>query len=144
MTMPQVFRRREPSLPVAIDLDGLEQHLRQGQQIADYAPKRNQVEDIDRAVRTIATFAALPTKEIDDTVQALEEELADIKADAQRVRNAYVEVTDRLLKHMERQKAVHQIARTAFAAMRDQCTALDQPELPLEPPAEERRQEGTS
>lgn len=120
--------------PVAVNMEGLEEHLRRQQNVAEYAPKR-QSEDIDRAVRTITTFGALPTKEIDDTIFQLKEELADIEADAQRVRNAYVEVTDRLLRHMERQRAVHQIARTAFAAMRDGCTALDQPELPLQPPA---------
>lgn len=116
---------------VAVDLDGLEKHLRTaGQQVADYAPKRQPAEDIDRAVRVITSFSALPTKEIDDTIFQLEEELTEIKADAQRVRNAYVEVTDRLMKYIERQKAVNKIARTAFAAMREQCTALDQPELP--------------
>lgn len=141
MTIMQNLKRRiEPSLPVPVDLDGLEQHLRDVSEVQSeltrYAPKRQpQAEDIDRAVRTITTFGALPTKEIDDTVLALKEELAEIEADAQRVRNAYVEVTDRLLRHMERQKAVHQIARTAFTAMREQCSALDQPELPFSAPA---------
>ena len=129
MTIMQNLKRRiEPSL--AVDLDGLEKHLRKGQEVADYAPRR-QAEDIDRAVRMITSFSALPTKEIDDTIFQLEEELTEIKADAQRVRNAYVEVTDRLMRYIERQKAVNKIAVTAFAAMRDQCAALDQPELPF-------------
>ena len=141
MTIMQNLKRRiEPNLPVSVDLDGLEQHLRQGQQeqqLADYVGKRRQSEDIDRAVRVITSFSALPTKDIDDTIFQLEEELSAIKADAQRVRNAYVEVTDRLMRYIERQKAVNKIAVTAFAAMRDQCAALDQPELPLEQPKAE-------
>lgn len=149
MAMIQNFRRRGvpelsglPTLPPAVNLDD----PREWPQVAapgvehpvqEYAPRRSQSDVFDIAVTTITTFAALPTKEIDDTILALKDELAEIEADAQRVRNAYVEVTDRLLRHMERQKAVHKIARTAFAAMRDQCGALDQPELPLEPPAPE-------
>ena len=137
MTIMQNLKRRiDPTLPVPVDLDSLEQHLRKGQEVADYAPRR-QSDDIDRAVRVITSFSALPTKEIDDTIFQLEEELSAIKADAQRVRNAYVEVTDRLMRYIERQKAVNKIAVTAFAAMRDQCAALDQPELPLEQPKAE-------
>jgi hypothetical protein len=128
-------RDRDPALPVPVDFDAIEQQLMPNfpQAPAEFAPKRQQEADIDRAVRAITAFSALPTKEIDDTIFQLEEELADIKADAQRVRNAYVEVTDRLMKYIERQKAVNKIAVTAFAAMREQCAALDQPELPLEP-----------
>jgi hypothetical protein len=109
--------------------------------VAQYAPRR-QLAEIDQAVAVITTFGELPTKEMDDAILALKEELAVIEDEAQQVRNAYVEVTDRLRRHIEKQKAVHKIARAAFTAMSDQCAALEQPELPFapattEPPAEQ-------
>ena len=136
MTMPQVFKRREPLLPHAVNLDDLEQELRgMPAEIKDYVPKRRQADDIDRAVQAIMTFSALPTTQLDDAISGLKEELAKLELMAQNLRNAYVDASGRLLRYIERQKAVHAITTTAFTAMRDQCTALDQPELPLEPPS---------
>lgn len=133
-------RKAEHSLPRGVSLDELEKEVRAvPTEVAQYAPRR-QVVDVDHAVAVITAFGDLPTREMDDTIFALEEELGVIKDEAQRVRNAYVEVTDRLRRHIEKQKAVHKIAKAAFAAMATQCAALEQPELPFSPsaaPAEE-------
>lgn len=140
MNMPNWLpRRTEPEFdprPIPVDFDAIAQHLRAGQQLADYAPKRQHLSDIDHAVEAVKSFSALPTKQIDDAIDGLKEELTKLEIMAQNLRNAYVEASSRLLRYIERQKAVHAITATAFGAMRQQCAALDQPELPFESPAE--------
>ena len=104
-----------PQLPVPKDLD-------------DFAPKRP-AQDIERAVRTIASFGELPTQSIDDVLLVAEEELARIKALAQKVRDAYVQVTDDLMAQIEHQRAIQKLAAEAFEELAQKSMAV-RPELP--------------
>src|SRR5262245_20655126 len=125
---------------VAVNFDDLEQHLRQvPAPVEEYAPPAVRVPNPERemeiAVRKITSFAALPTMELDDLIAIAGDELADLKASAQRVRDAYVEVTDKLRTQIERQRKVQRLAAQAMAQLSEQCARLDQPELPFAEPA---------
>lgn len=132
----KLWPRSETELPRAVDLDDPKVWppiVPAVRPPSEFAPRRQRMADIDHAVRQITTFGALPTKEIDDLIAVANEELAALEADAQRIRNAYVEVTDKLRAQIERQRKVQRFASEAMANMAQQCAALDQPELPFDP-----------
>lgn len=135
--------RRRDGLPPAVNLDDPSEWppAVPARSPEEFAPKRQQLEDVDRAVRVITSFGALPTKELDDLLAVAKDELADLEAAAQRVRDAYVEVTDRLTRQIERQRKVNKFASDALRMLGSQCAALDQPELPLDTPAEKSAEE---
>lgn len=83
--------------------------------------RASEPQNIERAVRQIETFAALPTQELDDLIAAREADLARLKALGQKVRDAYVQCADDLKAELERAQAVNSFTEEAFRSLADKC-----------------------
>jgi len=121
----------------AVDMDKLakaiKEDVRDPPPLNDpYAPKRPapRPEDLpDMAVRVIATFGALPKSELDELISAAEEQIGDLKKEAQEIRDQYVRRTDALSKEIKRLTAGCTLARDTLGQLRKQVAELDAPEL---------------
>ena len=63
------------------------------------------------AVRTIESFSALPTTELDEMIRAVKAEIAQLETEAEEIRNTYVTHTDRLAAAITRLAAGCGLAR---------------------------------
>lgn len=104
-----------------------------------YAPKERQEKLVQMVVRTVETFGALPTTEIDEVLRAAESEIAALKAEAQEIRDTYVNRTQVLVADIKRMTEGCALARKTLDTLRTQVQALDaappaQPVLPAAVP----------
>ena len=76
------------------------------------------------AVRTIESFSALPTTELDEMIRAVKAEIAQLETEAEEIRNTYVTHTDRLAAAITRLAAGCGLAKETLAKLREQCAAL--------------------
>jgi hypothetical protein len=99
----------------------------------DYAPPaiRNPggVPGDEPAVRQIATFGELPTKEIDEIIAAAEAEVEELKRTAQLVRSMYVRCTDRITADVKRLREGVRLSMETMQALREQCLQLNVDEI---------------
>ena len=146
---------KDTILPRTVNFDEAFEQLLQVRRplgpVNDFAPTQNQLvrrrperaqPSVDEAVRVIHSFAALPTKQIDDAIAAAEDNLADLKMAAQKIRNAYVGVTDDLLALIAKQQQLHKLAADAFGALEKNCAAVDQPTPIVQEPAAPEQTDG--
>lgn len=105
----------------------------------DHAPPARRMEKLGEiAVRTIESFSALPTTELDEMIRAVKAEIAQLETEAEEIRNTYVTHTDRLAAAITRLAAGCGLAKETLAKLREQCAAL--PETPA--PARKRSDQG--
>ena len=105
----------------------------------DHAPEARRMEKLGEiAVRTIESFSALPTTELDEMIRAVKAEIAQLETEAEEIRNTYVAHTDRLAAAITRLAAGCGLAKETLAKLREQCAAL--PETPA--PARKRSDQG--
>lgn len=105
----------------------------------DHAPEARRMEKLGEiAVRTIESFSALPTTELDEMIRAVKAEIAQLETEAEEIRNTYVTHTDRLAAAITRLAAGCGLAKETLAKLREQCAAL--PETPA--PARKRSDQG--
>ena len=105
----------------------------------DHAPPARRMEKLGEiAVRTIESFSALPTTELDEMIRAVKAEIAQLETEAEEIRNTYVAHTDRLAAAITRLAAGCGLAKETLAKLREQCAAL--PETPA--PARKRSDQG--
>ena len=76
----------------------------------------------------IRTFGELPTRELDDIIAAAEAEIALLKKDAQAIRDMYVKHTNRIADDIRRLQEGVRLSMETMKQLRDQCTALDEPQ----------------
>lgn len=86
------------------------------------------------AIDQVERFGALPTKEIDEIVAAAEAEIANLKRDAQAVRDLYVKHTSRIAADIKRLREGVSLSMEMMGKLREQCIALD-----AQPPKIEKR-----
>jgi hypothetical protein len=94
--------------------------------VQEFAPK-NHVPPDAPVIEHIARFGELPTKEIDDVIAAAEAEIADLKRDAQAVRDLYSKYTAKLIEDTKRLREGVRLSMETMKQLRDQCQALDDP-----------------
>ena len=105
----------------------------------DHASEARRMEKLGEiAVRTIESFSALPTTELDEMIRAVKAEIAQLETEAEEIRNTYVAHTDRLAAAITRLAAGCGLAKETLAKLREQCAAL--PETPA--PARKRSDQG--
>jgi hypothetical protein len=98
----------------------------------EFAPKRREEShevseaDVERAVRTIESFTALPTTEVDKLIAEAEEELSAIKIEAQDIRDEYVSRIDALSNRTLRLKSVVRFSGETLSSLRRQIETLDE------------------
>lgn len=145
-TRPQNFvdqspERREPvvdfkELGRRIDAE----HPQPDEGHAAYAPpamrQATEAHVCDTVVRTIETFGALPTSEIDEVIKAAEDEIAALKKEAQIVRDDYVRRTDDLAERTRKLTQGCKLAREALMKLREDVVALHEPKPKPEQAAE--------
>ena len=91
----------------------------------DHAPPARRMEKLGEiAVRTIESFSALPTTELDEMIRAVKAEIAQLETEAEEIRNTYVTHTDRLAAAITRLAAGCGLAKETLAKLREQCAAL--------------------
>ena len=138
-------QRHEPQLaeqePQLIDMSELASRITTApSRPDDYAPpEARRMEKLGEiAVRTIESFSALPTTELDEMIRAVKAEIAQLETEAEEIRNTYVAHTDRLAAAITRLAAGCGLAKETLAKLREQCAAL--PETPA--PARKRSDQG--
>ena len=137
-------QRHEPQLaeqePQLIDMSELASRITTApSRPDDYAPPARRMEKLGEiAVRTIESFSALPTTELDEMIRAVKAEIAQLETEAEEIRNTYVAHTDRLAAAITRLAAGCGLAKETLAKLREQCAAL--PETPA--PARKRSDQG--
>jgi hypothetical protein len=87
-------------------------------------PARNMEKLGELAVRTVESFGALPTGELDEMIRAVKEEIAQLETEAQEIRNTYVAHTERLAAAITRLGAGCRLAKETLDKLREQCAAL--------------------
>jgi hypothetical protein len=91
----------------------------------DNVPPARDMEKLgDLAVRTVESFGALPTTELDEMIRAVKEEIAQLETEAQEIRNTYVAHTERLAAAITRLGAGCRLAKETLDKLREQCAAL--------------------
>ena len=137
-------QRHEPQLaeqePQLIDMSELASRITTApSRPDDHAPEARRMEKLGEiAVRTIESFSALPTTELDEMIRAVKAEIAQLETEAEEIRNTYVAHTDRLAAAITRLAAGCGLAKETLAKLREQCAAL--PETPA--PARKRSDQG--
>jgi hypothetical protein len=92
-----------------------------------YAPPaiRDGIPGDEPAVRHIATFGEMPTKEIDEIIAAAKAEVAELERTAQLVRNMYVKCTDRITADVKRLREGVRLGMETMNTLREQCLKLN-------------------
>ena len=99
----------------------------------DHAPPTQHMETPgELAVRTVESFSALPTAELDKMIGAVKGEIARLETEAAEIRSTYMAQTDRLAAEITRLAAGCELAKETLAKLREQCAAL--PETPAPAP----------
>ena len=119
----------------------------------DYAPPAQRMEKLaeDRAppaqhmetpselaVRTVESFGALPTVELDKMIGAVKGEIARLENEAAEIRSTYMAQTDRLAAAITRLAAGCELAKETLAKLREQCAALPETPAPAQTTAPAR------
>ena len=121
-----------PRLPVAVNLDAIGRELKVPNPPPYGAPRQHR-DDITEAVNKIQSFAELPAKALDDEIAGLEEELAAIKRESQKIRDAYMDCANHLRSVIKEVHGMNAKAKEAIASWRDMLdTTRDLP--PYEKP----------
>lgn len=88
-------------------------------------------------LHVVKTFGELPTKEIDDLIEAAENEIAELKREAQGVRNLYTEYTTRITEDIKRLQLGVAASLKTMQELREHCAKLNEPlNLKAEPSTE--------
>lgn len=89
-------------------------------------------------LHVVKTFGELPTKEIDDLIEAAENEIAELKREAQGVRNLYTEYTTRITEDIKRLQTGVAASLKTMQELREHCAKLNEPlQLTAEPVTDE-------
>lgn len=128
--MPSIPSFLTPAAPrnPPVNLDALEDAMRPAPPVRHYAPSPPPAREpgpVEPVVDQIQSFGGLPTKEIDDIVAAAEAELANLKRDAQAVRDLYVLHTQRIANDIKRLREGVKLSMELMNELREQCIALD-------------------
>lgn len=92
-----------------------------------------QIRGLDQPARTVKTFAELLTRELDDIVAAAEAQIADLKREAQGVRDMYTTYTDGIAEDIKRLQEGVALSMKTMLSLREQCAALNAtPKAPIE------------
>ena len=91
-------------------------------------PHYRQGNKVDQTIKTVDEFKALPTTEIDDIINAAEQELNALKVDAQLIRDQYVQKVEELKRNIKRIMAGCVLAHETMNELRKQVEALDNPQ----------------
>jgi len=138
----QHFRRRDRAEAQArgpVDLDNLETEIARlakaspppTQSHRDYAPPAQRMENLrDLAVRTIDSFGELPTTELDEVIRKAKEEIADLEARAQTIRDDYVRRTDDVKARITRLTTGCLLAKETMDKLREQIEVIDESPAP--------------
>ena len=94
------------------------------------------------AVRTVESFSALPTAELDKMIGAVKGEIARLETEAAEIRSTYMAQTDRLAAAITRLAAGCELAKETLAKLREQCAALPETPPPAQTPAPARNRPG--
>jgi hypothetical protein len=138
------FRKKQ----TAVDMDDLSRRMANVGPLGAsdplaYAPPRirevsreevyaaNGPESAEVVIDKVESFGALPTKEIDEIVSAAEAEIANLKRDAQAVRDLYSRHTARIAADVKRLREGVRLSMEMMGQLREQCIALDQPAMPV-------------
>lgn len=121
--------RVEPSVTPVIDMKNLSQQIENDPEILSYAPpgvrEPDGVPSDEPAVRHIAAFVEVPTKEIDEMMKAGRAEWEELERTAQLVRDLYVKYTDRLTKDVKRLREGTRLSMVALNTLREECLKLN-------------------
>jgi hypothetical protein len=138
------FRKKEPTLP-ADHLDQLDRalsprpvsagptayappHIREySEHPANTGWRINGPAPAEPVFEQIETFGALPTKELDDIIAAAEANLANLKRDAQAVRDLYAKHTARIIADVKRLHQGVNFSVDLMNELREKVLALDSP-----------------
>ena len=92
---------------------------------ANHTPSAQHMETPgELAVRTVESFSALPTAELDKMISAVKGEIARLETEAAEIRSTYMAQTDRLAADITRLAAGCELAKETLAKLREQCAAL--------------------
>jgi hypothetical protein len=100
---------------------------------SDYGPPEVRA---DTSFKQILSFGELPTREIDELLSRVEAELAELKNDAQAVRDLYTKHTSRIAADIQRLQEEVRLSMQTMKTLRQQCAELDKLDLPALPPKE--------
>jgi aspartate ammonia-lyase len=122
------FRKNGPR--VEPNMAALAQQIDKPEPI-DYAPPaiRNGVLGDEQALRQIASFGELPTKEIDEIMSAAVAEIEELKRTCQLVRNLYVKAVDQVTADAKRLREGVRLSMKTLETLREQCLALNVNEI---------------
>lgn len=79
----------------------------------------------DQVIEHVAKFTELPTNELDEMVNAAEDEIRTLKAEAQHIRDVYQKYTNKLTEDIKRLREGVKLSMETMQTLRDQCVALD-------------------
>lgn len=108
---------RAVKAPVPVNMDKFDQAIQ------SYAPPAQRA--LEEPVKQVQTFGELPTKEIDEMVKAAEDQIAELKAQGQQVRDLYVRYTERLVEDLNRLQEGVKLSMEALKALKEQCQSLN-------------------
>jgi hypothetical protein len=110
-----------------IGVHRLEPRIDKPREPIDYAPPavRNGPLGDEQALRQIASFGELPTKEIDEIISAAVAEVEELQRTGQLVRNLYVKAVDQLTADAKRLREGVRLSMKTLEALREQCIALN-------------------
>ena len=126
-------QRQEPSFGKPIDMNELARKIEEDYPQESESPPTSPRDYAPPALRgaptppmeQVKTFAELPTKELDEIVTAAEAEIAELKRDAQAVRDMYTKHTQRITADIERLREGVRLSMETMEALRVQCLKLD-------------------
>jgi hypothetical protein len=105
----------------------------------DHAPPAQPMETPgELAVRTVESFSALPTVELDKMIGAVKGEITRIETEAAEIRSTYMAQTDRLAAAITRLAAGCELAKETLAKLREQCAAFSETPAPAQTTAPAR------
>lgn len=102
-------------------------HLDRKSNPVDYAPPPFRE---DPAILHVKTFGELPTKELDEIMNAVEAEIEALKKEAQAVRDMYMKHTTRITSSIQRLQEGVKLSMETMGSLRAQCLKLDNGDTP--------------
>ena len=125
------MRNGETRPPPILDMNELAERMKVPpleHPLDTYAPPKAKTERLaEMAVKTVETFGALPTTELDEIIRAAEAEINALKIEGQQIRDDYVRRTETLTANIRRMMDGCVLARKTLDALRGQVQALDAP-----------------
>lgn len=108
----------QPQLP-RIDMNALAQELSKGPEA--YAPPALR----EPVIEQVQNFGELPTKEIDEMISSLEDEIAALKREAQGIRDIYMQNVTRITSDIRRLAEGVRFSMEAMNTLRTKCKTID-------------------